>query len=420
MAKMHIKKDLIVIVDSFSSGAHYAPIFSGMGFPCVHINSNNRIFKNKDYGKKFYIDHVLFENNMDKILKKFKPYRVKAVIAGSEIGVNLADLIASHFDVLKNDWHTTQNRRNKFLMIHALENKNIPCPKQYCSNDLNELINWYKKSGLNKVILKPILSTSSDGVIICTNVHEIKNAFQKEFNKINCIGFLNEALVMQEYLEGPEYIVNTVSCQGQHFVTDVWRGFGGIENTISSDKYAQMVMKNSDEYTVLKKYAEQTLDAIGILNGPAHAEIKYTKSGPKLIEIASRLAGLFDFSVIQKCQGYSQLSVSVETYLDPELFAERTAIYERLPQKKLMRFVYFNSDISGLIKKPPPLKKFLKLDSVESLQFLLKKGDYLNITSKTIGRPGFASLLSSNLENLERDYFMLRNLEKDFYESITR
>jgi len=42
-------------------------------------------------------------------------------------------------------------------------------------------------------------------------------------------------VVVQEYLEGDEYIVNTVSREGKHFVTDIWCGYSRQNDKISCE-----------------------------------------------------------------------------------------------------------------------------------------------------------------------------------------
>lgn len=37
------------------------------------------------------------------------------------------------------------------------------------------------------------------------------------------MGSINRALIIQEKLSGVQYIVNMVSCEGEHFVSDIWK-----------------------------------------------------------------------------------------------------------------------------------------------------------------------------------------------------
>ncbi len=410
------KKKAIVIVDAYSSGAYLALAFIGQGYQCIHVLSNINIPSRQLFGESFYSEKIILEkNNLAAVIKKLNKYEIKAVLPGYESGVELADAIANHFNVLKNDVSSTHQRRNKFAMIHALEKAGIPCAKQFASTDLKEIIHWHEQSTLKKTILKPTLAALSQDVAICNNSADIHKAFTGAHGKVNVCGQINNEFVLQEYLDGDEFMVNSVSCHGQHFITDIWIGVGGIKNTISTDEYADLIYKNSPQFEKLSAYVHRILTAVGVQNGPAHSEVRLTPEGPKLIEVGARLTGGLDFALVNECLGYSQLSVTVETVLNPDLFASRINTYKQLSQLQYMRFIYLCSEIEGTIIKNPNLAPFLKIESLKSFFFFHKAGDYLKKTNEVVGRPGYVFLLSNDFNLLEKDYIKFRQLEKKMF-----
>ncbi|MDE9500403.1 hypothetical protein KKJ22_21970, partial [Xenorhabdus bovienii] len=62
--------------------------------------------------------------------------------------------------------------------------------------------------------------------------------------------------------------------------------------------------------------------ALDIKYGPAHAEVIITPSGPKLVEIASRISGVVDPLYNQICLGHDQISLTLESYLEPQKFLQ--------------------------------------------------------------------------------------------------
>ncbi len=410
-------KEVIIIVDAFLSGAYYAPAFNRVGYQCLHVDTERAPSVHRHLNESLYIENIIYRGNINELLHQLNKYNIKAVIAGSETGVELTDLVASHFDVLKNNHATTKIRRNKFLMVEALRKNNVPCAQQFCANKLEPILNWYANFGQQKVILKPTLSASSDSVAICHNKNEIVEHFKNTINQKNYIGFSNDSLVIQEYLHGDEYFVNTVSCNGEHFITDIWRGVGGKANTISTDQYAELIRKEDDTFLSISNYVKSVLDAVELNNGPAHTEVKCTPNGIKLIEVNARISGLLDFSIVKECQQYSQLSLAVETYVSPSLFNKKIESCKNLKQKK-MWLVYLSSPISGTVNQAPNADMFLALDSVKSVKFNVKKGDLLLKTDASIGRPGYITLMSDSVNELQDDYMCLREMEIDLYHSI--
>lgn len=59
------------------------------------------------------------------------------------------------------------------------------------------------------VVLKPVRSSGTDGVTFCTIDEEVQEALERLLCQPNRLGELNDCLVLQEYLDGQEYIVDS-------------------------------------------------------------------------------------------------------------------------------------------------------------------------------------------------------------------
>ncbi len=70
--------------------------------------------------------------------------------------------------------------------------------------------------------MKPVESAGSDDVTLCHSMEEVKRAFGNIQGKINSLGLENTATLVQEFLDGTEYVVDTVSRDGVHKVVAVW------------------------------------------------------------------------------------------------------------------------------------------------------------------------------------------------------
>ncbi|APA89043.2 ATP-grasp domain-containing protein [Paraburkholderia sprentiae WSM5005] len=410
-------KNVIVIVDGWSSGRYLAPAFIGHGYECIHISSTEKTsrfgYKPVDYIANFHLESTA----MSEILENLRGYSVKAIMPGSESGVVLADLLADNFAVPRNDARTTQARRNKFHMIAALKKAGVSSMRQFASRSLRELLAWYGESKLDTVILKPTMGAKSDGVALCSNAKDIEAAFVATHGKPNVTGVINTEFVIQERLQGQELMVNSVSCEGHHFVTDMWIGVGGLVDTISTDEYAQLVMRRTEIFERVEKYVLETLDALGICNGAAHSEVMLTVNGPRLIECGARLTGAQLFAAVEEAQGYSQLSVMVETVLNSGQFQRRVNALRGSRQKGL-RFVYMCSNREGYVVNNPDLSRFGELATLDRMIVFPKIGDYLTKTNGSLGRPGYAFLLSSDNQTLDMDYVRFRELEAKMFQHV--
>jgi hypothetical protein len=415
---MKRQKQVIVIVSGYFNSRYLGPAFLGRGYQCFHVRTPIDDVDCEKPSCTFTQTFDVVEDGIENIVKALKQYHIRAVVNGVEWAVMFGDKLASHFDVPKNNADSSLLRRHKFLMIDALKQAGIPCPIQFVSPDLEEILAWYQQCGHKKVVMKPTLSAFSDGVGICENNEEISQVFKANIHKKNLHGYINNEYVIQEFLVGKHYWVNTVCVNGNTFVTDIWHDINHHEGIYLIDEYMVPVSREEDVFKVLEAYIIRVLDALEIVHGPAHSEVMITDEGPKLIETGARLPGLLDFSLIEECYGFSQLSVTVDSILDPDLFVARTDLYKKNKPKQFLRLIYMYSELEGLITKEVVLDSFLKIPSLYSIQSSLTEGSKLQKTKYSLGHPGYAMLMSNNPEDLVRDYAAFRHMEKIFYNDL--
>jgi len=417
------KKNIILIVSGYSSGRFLAPMFRGKGYHCIHITStsefNNPVL-NKHYIRTDYLDNIVIdsENDYDNLLKKLEKYNVMLVIAGSEPGVLLADKLSEFFNTPRNTYSLSAARRDKYLMHEALKKNGVLCAKQIHTQHVNAALNFRDLIKADRIVVKPLSSSSSDNVFYCHSENEIRNSFEIILNKKNILDELNDNVLVQEYLNGKQYIVNTVSSEGNHFITDVWEEVSANDNIPSNDIHANMVKRNTEIYSVLANYTYEVLNSLGIRYGAAHSEIRITKNGPCLVEIGARLPGNVDFSIMDYIVGFSQVSLLHYALLHPALFKK---ISQHNPShKKFVRLVYLFSNVGGPVIKIPDITFFMQYESVYSIGLNFTKNDYLYKTNRALRnpRPGYIYLVNDDIENLEDDYNKIRQSENDFYLSL--
>lgn len=417
---MKYQKQVIIIVGAYSSGYKLAPAFLGRGYQCIHIDVSTEIAAN--YNQDNFFSHQFSLNSeksqtLDTILEQLKAYSIKAVIAASEWGVLIADEIAAYFNVPQNCIERSIARRHKFHMIDALRKANVPCAKQFHSQSLEEIIGWYRLNNIKKVVMKPPMGAYSDGVGICQSEAEIKSIFNKNINQKNFTGDINDEYVIQEYLDGQHFVVNAVSVDGLHFITDIWEDINHHEGTYLIDEYSELLSRDDINFQILADYTYKSLNALGIRNGPSHSEVKLTSDGPKLIETGARLAGGLDFSVVEEGNGFSQLSLTIDSILNPDLFIQRINLYQQIKSKKI-RFIYMFSEVEGKITKSINLDIFKPITGIMSINFLLNTNDSLGKTKFSVGHPGYAMILRDNTSQLDQDYQQFRQVEAHFFQEL--
>jgi hypothetical protein len=100
-------------------------------------------------------------------------------------------------------------------------------------------------------------------------------------------------LVMEEYVDGPEYFVNgQVDDRGDVCVVAIFEyGRRPANGRHNIDSETSLVQRRDPRFTALADYARQVVQATELRRSPFHLELKLSDSGPCLIEVGARLAG---------------------------------------------------------------------------------------------------------------------------------
>jgi biotin carboxylase len=89
-----------------------------------------------------------------------------------------------------------------------------------------------------RVVIKPVRSSGGDGVTCCTHYDEVKHTLSLLLGRSNKLGSINNEVVMQEYLDGVEHVLDSVSSNGIHKTLAVW-----YETlTISTNRYVVTII----------------------------------------------------------------------------------------------------------------------------------------------------------------------------------
>lgn len=158
---------------------------------------------------------------------------------------------------------------------------------------------------LMPVVVKPSTGAGSEFVTLCYTEEDVRVAFEMVDGMRTCQGTDAAVLVVEEYIEGPEYVVNTVSYNGVAVVTDVWQSWkfpkavcttGMSAVAEQSLRAASLKSRKRNKTSILydkqilfadlaslppehearrvTEYTLKCLDALELRNGCAHCELR--------------------------------------------------------------------------------------------------------------------------------------------------
>ncbi|KUN99366.1 ATP-grasp domain-containing protein [Streptomyces caeruleatus] len=412
-------RPVVAIVDAFSTASHLAPLFHARGYDCVHVQSLAQ--PPAAFGASFspddFLANVVHGSDPAETLAALAPYAPVALLAGAEIGVELADVLSEALGLRTNGTELSSARRDKFRMVETVKAAGVPAADQILATDLDTLLDWYGETE-RTVVLKPVRSALNDGVSFCGTAEEVRAAFTALVGAESAVGLRNDAVVAQEYLVGAEYYVNTVSLDGEHYVCDVWKtqhlGVNGVRDLLGG---SALMVRRGPEQDLLTEYAFSVLDALGVRNGPAHTELKLTPQGPRLVETGARVCGAMLPLLTRAAIGESQLEWTVLAYTDPAAFeARRHTDYEVARHAVCVNMI---APEAGKLVDYPKMADLRALESFHDVLLKVRPGEEISRTVNDLTYPMLVHLLHEVEGVVTHDYMTARYLDGEgFYDVV--
>lgn len=410
---------LAAIVDAYSTGRFLSAEFEKYGYKMVHVQSMDPIleFDQESFIPENFVANII-SKNAEQTASELERLGVEFIVAGCESGVLLADQLINMLGLQGNAIEKSEHRRNKYMMQSALKNSGVEHIESLQTDSADIAINWFHANQFSAVVVKPLDSAGSDGVFFCTTTSEISTAFRSLLNKVNSMGSVNKALIVQEKLSGVQYIVNMVSCDGEHFVSDIWKEHR-IEDPchgyLGDKEYLLDYKVENAECERLISYAKQCLDALGVVHGASHIEVMWCskRNIPVLIELGARMQGSICHGAVLKAVGHSHVVLTALVYGDPGKFKNQMQRFSGNHLKCLAVLMRCPRDLQ--VVDDDYLKAVRALPSYVDELHLPTKGAKLEKTISMETCPGIVYFVGKSADELERDYASFKVLEGAMY-----
>ncbi|HYS41984.1 MAG TPA: ATP-grasp domain-containing protein [Pseudonocardiaceae bacterium] len=409
----------VVIVDAYAPTQRLAEEFRAAGATLVRVQSTAEVpdFYRAPFDTDYYVEDIVHHGDLAATAAAVAAYRPVAVVAGGEISVELADALSAWLHLPGNGVELSAARRDKYLMIETVKQAGVAGARQARIESEVDLVDWHTSIG-GRIVLKPLRGAGGQGVFFCDTPQESAVAFARITAEPNLFSTRNIGAVAQEYLRGTEYMVNTVSRDGQHRVCEIWLTSRISANgVLDLSEIAYLLPRRGQVQDRLADFAFDVLDAIGIAHGPAHVEIKITAAGPVLVEVGARICGANLPYYAKLAHGQSQLDWTATAYLDPDRFARtyRDDVLEPLA----CAFVALISPVDGILKQYRDLEGFRGLESFYDLRVFVRPGDRIARTVDDLTYPVVVVLMHESEETVRRDAGTIRYADGvDFYELL--
>ena len=410
-----MKAPRVAIVDPYSGGANLAPALKRRGHEAVMVQSTAAVpalFRRSCVPTDF-AHHCVYEGDVDATADCLAALGVGAVIAGCDMGAELGDALSERLGLRSNGTALSAARRDKALMSDVVAAAGLRTIPQHSSDAVEVLESWATAGARWPVIAKPRRSCGSDAVALCGSSGELRVAFDRIVGAPSVLGEANISVLIQEFVDGTEYVVDVVSLDGLHRPAAFWRyarpapRAGGPHGFVCYDAMVLLPYEGPVQ-RALFSYACAVLDALGIRHGPSHCEIIVDGDGPVLVEIGARLSGGNNAVLSASCGGPSALDLTLDAALEPHRFRAEAHTAPQL--SSTVANFFLRPSCTGVLRALPRLAEIEALASFQSLRIGARIGFPMPVVA------GLVTLLHDEREIVESDLVALRAIESEgFY-----
>ena len=289
-----------------------------------------------------------------RIVEAARAYQIDGIMTlASDMPMQAVATVCEELGLIGITPQTALNATNKAEMRMCFKAHDVPIPEFYIVSELDEFMEATKHF-TTKFIIKPADNSGNRGVKLITDIADEKVLIQafnysKKYSR-------DGRVLLEEYMEGDEFSVETMSTQPTMFAEDIKMRIAEV--------------------------AKAGIKALGIDHGPSHTEIKLTSTGPKIVEIGARLGGdCITTHLVPLSTGINMVEANIRIAL-----GEYTDLKSGFNRGAAIRFI--QSSV-GVIKSIKGIDAVKKDPNVIEFVLLKRAGDKISEMRNSLGRIGY-------------------------------
>ena len=414
-------KPSIIIVECYSTAVDYIRDIRERGYEPVLLECRvppARREKERALNDRAYafngdpLPPILTErDSYEETLEAVRRLNPVLILPGSDPGILLSLRLSADLGLKSNPLSVFPAVRDKYETQKALERAGLRSIRSRIARSEAEALDFFRGEAGRKAVIKPTQGAGSVNVFMCSTEAAVRTAYRTIRSFMEERQRPGEEAVIQEYIEGREYALDTVSCEGRHAAVYgmeyLYRSFGSGGKCYDTDLYFS---PDSAAYDELVSYCFRVLDCLGIRYGPVHSEFIIDERGPVLVEVNGRPAGSFQKSGFQdRVLFRHETAIALDSY-----FLDRESFFQRYPERMRLRQPAAVKEIC--LDRPIYVSKVRlgeRLSRLESFSYAVDHGEarvYPRTTNlNTTG--GMIYLTAPDAEVIRKDLEVIRELE---------
>ena len=259
-----------------------------LGYNTIVFDGNNSACC-KNICDEFY--HIDLKNT-DAIVAKAVEIHAKSPLqavftAGTDFSFAVAS-VAKACNLQSHSVDAAKNASDKILMRSCFSKYDVPSPEfiEFSKNTTQDELNRFVEKQGFPIVVKPCDNMGGRGCRLVRTHDELQTAIKDAINQSK-----TSRAIIEQYMHGPEFSIDALVANNEVTVT------GFADRHIYFPPYfiemghSMPTNIDAENYNALIKTFVAGIKALGLTHGAAKADIKLTKNGPMIGEIAGRLSG---------------------------------------------------------------------------------------------------------------------------------
>jgi biotin carboxylase len=269
---------------------------------------------------------------------------------------------------------------------------------------LEDAREFLASSGGEPIVLKPHDGGLSEGVFIV----ETEAVLAQRWNLSNAAR--PGPVLAEEFLGGPEFSVESLSVDGVHEIAMITEKVTTPLPRFIELGHQMPARLSADDRSQVVDLITKFLDLVGQRTGPAHTEIRLTRTGPKLIESQTRVGGDQIWEMCEIVNGVDMMAEAIAALAGmapPQRVPVAAAAAIRFFGYENMRVL----DVAGLHRAE-------RARGVVRVQCDLAAGQELGLILSSNDRQGYVLVTGDNTEDAIDNAESARDLVEVKWESL--
>lgn len=298
-----LERKKILVCKCYSSAVNYIHDINELGFEPVLLepyNEDEEVRKAvaKDYAKGYALNKdtdytVICEKaTYEETFEMIKDLSPQVIVPGCDAGILMSMRLSEDLGLKGNPLSAELQIRDKYFMQDKIGKAGLLSIPTKAVRSPDEAVAFFHSLKGRRAVIKPTRGSATSGVRICGSEEEVRAACSEVADLIRHRNKTGEQLIIQQFVDGQEYAIDTISCEGRHVALYGWKyikkiipGYGPMYD---QDIYFSPA---DEEYTQITEYIFRVLTVLGIKYGAVHSEVIDTADGPVLVEINARPGG---------------------------------------------------------------------------------------------------------------------------------